>query len=396
MRISGDFAPIWEHDLIDGSDSASLRLGGQSPDGLDHGDDRLSSPPAPTANIRATHDGVRNTDPYFVAGHDPGDSLPSSAFPHAAGRDEPRDDVSSSRLAAELACLNPPLYAQPRSWTDGVQIMPLPRQHASVMNSILHVSLLRGDYVRAGQAFGMLLRASSGNSAIAIRTNGNWGIGAEILLRQRPDTPALPAHYDHDNNNDSEDNVYHDRPPEPDPSVDLPTLSLSAVKDYYESLILQYPYIPTNPHPSIDARTFYPAFFGLLIHEATETSRLAQQRLASESPDSNADDLTAIKRTELRAARAIASRIDDLIVSPQYDRFAPLLRLRGMVALWMADLTFAIVGEREISDGDEEDDGNDERAEALRIAAMERIRARTCFERCVQAGGEVPAQLMNR
>lgn len=394
MRISGDFAPIWEDDRAGGSNSArqaSKRLRRQSLVDLDDDGDTVLYPEVSTLRRRNGQDNVDNTDPFYVAGHDPDDPLPSSAFPHAPAHVVQAEHDSRSKLPDELASLNPPLYAQSRTWTADAGAVPLPRQHASVMNSILHVSLLRGDYIRAGHAFGLLLRASSGNSAIALRSNGNWGIGAEILLRQGSAINNPSRHHFDD---PDDDNDFHDHIDESSPTT-MPE-SLAAAKDYYESLIVQYPYLPKSPHAAtaIDARTFYPALFGLLIHEATESSRLAQQRLTSPSPDADADSLAVadIKRAELRAARTIASRIDDLVASPQYDRFHPLLRLRGMVALWVADLVLAVAGERDLSD--ESDD--EARTEGLRLVEMERDKARMYFERCVQAGGHVPEELMRR
>ena len=259
------------------------------------------------------------------------------------------------------------------------------------MSMIMHVSLLRGDYLRAGQAFGLLLRAAPTSSPLALRSSGNWGIGAEILLRmgvansrQRGKPRSSSADSDDEHTDDDQrNNDPHDH------ESDLAG-ALSATKEYYEALILQYPFQKHVPQ-AVDARTFYPALFGLLIHEAVETSRLARE-ISSDSPE-------AVIRAELRAARAIAARVDDLLVSPPYDRFAPLLRLRGMIGLWTADLVDALRDETSPRDYEDDDSMDDHstgdyddaaRAEMMRVAAAERDRARVCFERCVRAGGEVP------
>ncbi|KAF2151870.1 hypothetical protein K461DRAFT_158409 [Myriangium duriaei CBS 260.36] len=380
MRAIGDFAPLWEN-----SDSTSRSGGGDG--GAHRGTKRLrrdsydenaqvTSSQASSYLPREFVTGARRTDPHYVSGHEPGASLPSASFPHSAA-DKQRTSTSKRAIEDELASLNPPLYSHPRISSRDNSHNSLQRQHAAVMSTILHVSLQRGDFVRASQAFSTLLRVGSGVNALSIRSGGNWGIGAEILLRRRPQQKPPPRRRHRQDSTSSVDTNADDNdtslsePPSEANSILLS--NLSAAKEYYESLILQYPFRKTAPHAT-DARTFYPPLFGLMIYEAT---LLAQQETPSSSLSTNDDDSSG-RAVELRAARAIATRMDDLLASPPYDRFVPLLRLRGMVGLWIADL---IEG-----DADEHDDDDDR----PRSGAAERDRARVWFERCRKAGGDVP------
>lgn len=295
-------------------------------------------------------------DPFYVAGHDPLHTLPSANFPHH----DPRAKWD----------LDTPLVKQLPTTSD---VPTIQQQHAAVMATILHLSLQKGDYMRAGEAFSLLLRSTSTISTIDLRTNSSWAIGAEILLQGRHEQRVS---------------------------------NFAALKNFYEQLILQYPHAKRRPRV-VDDRTFYPALFSLLIYEATTHSSQAMRSIkrkgresASGNDDSESDpeDLEddddvrladtearlSIKRSELEAARSIARRMDELTVSPPYDRAVPLLRLRGMISLWIADVLEDL--ERLVGGSDDERDAEDA---APTAAVLERGSARTRFRRVLELGGDV-------
>ncbi|TKX18343.1 hypothetical protein C1H76_9131 [Elsinoe australis] len=402
MRLTADFAPIWEivepkGTTTPGTGGAALRKGKkrsrskQSEEEAEQ-EERQSSP-RPRVRSRS-RSRVDVKDQYYVAGYDPDQPLPSAFFPHSPIPSK-RGVPSQFESEDAFASLNPPLQVTPPS--QQAEQSSLQRQHVSVMNQILHISLLRGDYHRAGQAFSLLLRAAPSKTNINLRTNGNWGVGAEILLRQGKNNPRqTPDHrtFAHDDNDSFS---LPSSPPQADvEESNTPFISsdgIAAAKAYYEALILQHPFDKLNPH-STDARTFYPALFSLLIYDASEGAKAALARLPppsapssdSESDQSDQDNerqaaTTDIKRAELSSAKAIAKQIDDVLVSPPYDRFVPLLRLRGMVALWEADLCQAVAkGEGHHEGSNLADD----------MTTSAKNTARDAFRRVISHGGTLP------
>ncbi|KAF2403309.1 hypothetical protein EJ06DRAFT_553659 [Trichodelitschia bisporula] len=239
---------------------------------------------------------------------------PKHPFPHAP---EPSSSHVLRDAKAEVQSLKPPLHH-----VDPAYYEPLPykstepgtlrERHLAVLTAVLHHTLLRRDYRRAGRAWGMLLRSS--RDAADVRIQGRWGIGSELLLR----------------NEDA---------------------GFRAARQYYERLVVQFPEAPTGTPRYRHARAghFYVAMFSLWIYEVTEAG------------------------TELlEGARSIAARMDEVLVSPPYDRNAELLHLRAMVSLWIHDL----LGD---TDGGDIDDVRDD----------EMTKARELLQRCVASGGQV-------
>ncbi|KAI4735884.1 hypothetical protein E4T44_15258, partial [Aureobasidium sp. EXF-8845] len=170
---------------------------------------------------------------------------------------------------------------------------------------------------------------------------------------------------------------------------DAPLISdqgLDTAKDYYERLILQFPFQKTNPN-AISSLTFYPAMFGLCIYEIQQKCKQALENIHNSSSDMDQSDsdlasdqnqesegVTAIKRSELNSAASLAARMDEIMLSPPFDTYPPLLQLRGSVALWLADLYIAA------AESDDDGDENKERA------SMERSKAKRCVDRLRAAG----------
>ena len=109
------------------------------------------------------------------------------------------------------------------------------------------------------------------------------------------------------------------------------------------------------------ALQFYPAMFGLWIHAVQENHKrilsTSRQGYDCGSADNDLFDLMNLRATTAQSASEIATRLDELLVSPPYSDQAELWRMRGMVALWTADLLrkdddleALFEGERAISD----------------------------------------------
>jgi len=378
MRSVNQFSPVWES-----RDSRHVRnSGGQNtrapPDADDDEteDDRsLQSEVDEYRQRIKTVDGKK--DQFYVAGFVPENSALPPPFPHGyKGHDRRLDRHSIDRSLEQAPSLH--------------------QQHLAAMTSVLHTSLLKGDYIRAGRAWGMLLRSSSEGRPIDLRSNGRWGIGAEILLKR--DGSKLDQAFRPENH--SEDSTS---------KLAISKESFQAAKDYYEQLILQYPYQRHLPH-TINAMTFYPAMFGLMVYEAVEMSKRAMSEIREMSPepfspdrseDSDSSQKTKtvdVKRAELESATTVAARMDETLLTPPYDKYIPLLQMRGMVSLWIADLhedISSIYPETEDEEAVSQEHSmqtyaaRQEQDRMMSQAKMERDRARLQFRKVVEGGGQV-------
>lgn len=209
---------------------------------------------------------------------------------------------------------------QEASWTDDstkgpIRAPTLHLQHLSVITAILHRCLAEKDYTRASRAFGLVLRDSIGGHAIDIRSEGRWGIGAEILLKagSEQDRPLGKEGRDGETAK---------------PAPLFTREGFERARNYYERLIIQYPF--SKPHAaSVNALDFYQALFGLWIYIVHEEGKT----------ETNSDsDSVSPQLHELNQAREIAGRMDACMSSIPFSDDLELIRLRGMVALWIADL----------------------------------------------------------
>lgn len=352
---------------------------------------------------------------YKIAGQPLDKPLPEGHFAHAPPPADPEtcpgtDDTTSvegDRRNKRHATIDSPNLEIVKNAARPTR--NLRHQHLAVVTAIVHRCLLQGDFQRAGRAMGLLLRSEIGKGEyFDIRADGRWGIGAEILLR-RGESGGNSLNSSHSSTDEG----------------------FEAAKDYYERLILQYPYRKSHPH-AVSAIHFYPAMFSLWIYQVQCRSKRAReqlQRLGSpkeRSPDSahgelnqaidaeeehaDADEESGrndrkgregeIRVTELRQALEIAARMDQLMVSPPYDKNVPLLKFRGMVALWIGDLRVAEAeyesGRFDASPSADEPDASMDRILARRRyegSLVERQkdvnRARICFRRVIGEGGEL-------
>ncbi|KAF7524040.1 hypothetical protein G7054_g11552 [Neopestalotiopsis clavispora] len=264
-------------------------------------------------------------------------------------------------------------------------------KHMSTMMTILHRCIHEGDMVRAKRAFGLLL----GTRHVDVRLNNMWTLGTEILMRDgeekkgpklgsaKGDGDFSAAAADSSRDNDDED---------PDTAADgsngrlpLPARwgsadNIQKVRDYIETLAQHYPYDAQFTR-SVSAVDFWPALYNIEIYNVDAEHRRALHRLEEsaaledededdnreidmpdgDDDDENDDDYEArlerrsqkreadraqrrcaardeIQNETRMAAQQIAERMDNLMMAAPYTTHVELLRLRGMLSLFIGDL----------------------------------------------------------
>lgn len=285
---------------------------------------------------------------YRIAGLPFDNELPGGKFPHAAPPSDIPARITRKEIDVEMSQLSPPIY-EPKSST---QSRNTRLQHLSVLTTILHRCLLQGDYIRAGRAWGLILREEFSGITADVRTQGRWGIGAEIILRR-------------DLQNTDSENINPQKFERSSAETSKPWFTrkgFEEAKNYYERLILQYPYRRSAPN-SVGPLDFYPAMFGLWVYVAQEESRssreVSEELGGGWGDDSDGDEededlsmssnvqtqrkgkkapISQILEKEFQEAQQIATRMDEVMVSPPYSDSVELLRLRGMVSLWIGGL----------------------------------------------------------
>ncbi|KAL3474898.1 extracellular mutant protein 11-domain-containing protein [Aspergillus californicus] len=294
---------------------------------------------------------------YRVAGLSFDAELPGGRFPHAPLQDKTRPFNTRGSILRQLSSLSPPIYVPQSAAHQG----NIRFHHLSVLTSVLHRCFLDGDYVRAGRAWGLIIRERFDGNPIDMRTEDRWGIGAEILLRKGCQVSGGLS---------GSEGVYSDEQGGCDDSSKLffTRKGFEDAKQYYETLIVQHP-----------ALHFYPAMFGLWVYVTQEESTVARRALDERDPASlreawDNDDAESeidvwekyrrlaagIRATELAEAQKIAARMDEIILSPPYSDSPELLELRGMISLWIADLfVSSLPGGDDQGGRNELDDDND-------------------------------------
>jgi hypothetical protein len=296
--------------------------------------------------VLASAPSVNRTDPYHVAGLSREHPLPRYPFPHAPVKSA---DVPRRSSQEELAAVYPPLYV-PKVEVDD-QSTSLKRRHLDNITTILHRCMLKGDWERASRAWGLLARTEIGGLGIDVRQHGRWGIGAEILMRREKGKVSEQSAAVRRSSVDDTSSIH-------DEASDLPATrpahrfadeGFKLAREYYERLVLQYPYTPHTQH-TINAKVFYPALFNIWVYEvqaryqhlrseASRARRSSSHSIASDDAGENADAASRdLASREIADATPIAERLDELLLSPPYDISEPLLRLRGMMGLWLSDL----------------------------------------------------------
>ncbi|CZR62323.1 uncharacterized protein PAC_12220 [Phialocephala subalpina] len=322
-------------------------------------------------------------------------------------------------------------------------------QHLAVLTAILQRCLLEGDIDRAKRAWAMLIRGQFGGKGVDLRQSGYWGIGAELLMRSL-DKPGKRPSYD--SNSEDEEEEDGERRREEGGWRWGTKEGLEKTKDYYERLILQHPY-KRHFHGSVNALDFWPAMVGCEIYgiQAEQKQSLRKlekdadeddggERSGSESEASAEEDeedtanggyaadqrrkdrrmnrraerrwveRDEIRRTALAAAEKIAARLDELMGTPPFSDSHNMLRLRGMLALYIGDFS---VPAKPIEDDDEEEEQSLRRSQRLsrggrdtkrrflfrermndhergkKKQAEEQEKARKIFDRIAKGGGSL-------
>lgn len=301
---------------------------------------------------------------YRVAGLPFDEELPGGHFPHGPAKERNLKVNDRHSIEKQLSNLSPPLYAPQSAARQG----NLRLHHLSVLTSVLHRCLLDGDYIRAGKAWGLLIREQFRGQPIDVRSEGRWGIGAEILLRK-----------DHQISSRVSEGTLTDGDGNHGPGAFSRLLftrkGFEDAKEYYETLIIQHPYQKHAPN-AIDALHFYPAMFGLWVYVTQEESVAARGDLEDRDPaslreawedeDANSENgsrddwqekyqrlAAGVRAKELAEAYRISARMDGLLTSPPYSDSPELLELRGMVSLWIADLLISSLPSGDSVDEDE-------------------------------------------
>ncbi|KAL1800648.1 hypothetical protein ACET3X_000990 [Alternaria dauci] len=313
--------------------------------------------------------------------------VPPPPFPHAPASVAEPHHVPVN-VHEEMARPPSRLYAVNATSKSGVvhgQPETQKKAHLDSLSTLMHCCLLKGDYERAGRAWGMILRTQvAGGRPVDPRNHGRWGIGAEIALRRGPQT--LNEHR-------------------------FSEQGFELAREYYNRIIIQHPNRKLQRH-AVDERAFYPPMFSLWIYEVCEKSKRARTELRDDSANQTRssrsmsvdsslskgpDDLSAkeeaIQREELIQALEIAERLDQVIMSPPFDRQPSLLELRGNVALWISDLTMGKMGSDEDWDMDLHVSSSSISDQLRRLAKahQELLAAQEFFERAAANGGEAPA-----
>lgn len=302
---------------------------------------------------------------YRVAGLSFDEELPGGHFPHGPVKEKDSRPNNRHSIQRQLSALSPPIYAPQSAARQG----NLRLHHLAVLTSLLHRCLLDGDYIRAGRAWGLIIREQFGGNPIDVREEDRWGIGAEILLRK---DRQMSNELSRDENNDSDGPARHGI----FSKLLFTKKGFEDAKAYYETLIIQHPYQRTAPN-AISSLHFYPAMFGLWIYVTQEESNAARKTLEEQDPatlrevwgdqEIESDDredwwpkyqrlAAKIRASELVEADRIATRIDSILTSPPYSDSPELLELRGMVSLWIADLLVSSLASGSSDEAEDERD----------------------------------------
>ncbi|KAG9241032.1 hypothetical protein BJ878DRAFT_522747 [Calycina marina] len=254
-------------------------------------------------------------------------------------------------------------------------------RHLNVLTAILHKCLLDSDIPRAKRAYAMLIRTQISGQGVDIRNSGYWGIGAELLMRssQANEDRNTEVLGQQDGKNQT-----------PEPWSDKG--GRAKAKEYYEWLILQYPY-RKQFDKSVTDIDFWPAMLGCEIYGIQLEHKKRERQIECEEngcKDGNGSDdveddgeeitrngdFTAsqnrrarrraerverhwklreeLRQTSLEATKSLAARMDDLMIPAPFSNNHSLLRLRGMLALYIGDLS---VQAAPIEVEDEDSDG---------------------------------------
>ncbi|KAK0619889.1 hypothetical protein B0T14DRAFT_566693 [Immersiella caudata] len=238
------------------------------------------------------------------------------------------------------------------------------RAKLGALSTAVQRFLSEGDIDSASRAFGLLARAKVYGTGVDLRRERYWELGAEILARQG-EVSGKQEEGDGDGGRGQEE-------------------GRERIAMFYEWLVRQHPW--TSSHlSSISALDFYPAMFGCQMEgvhalHAKELERVEDELRAGrfdwgdggyeeEGEGVDAMDVDGggneeeeytksearferklrhakdrLRRTALTRMRELEKKMDDTMTVPPFSTHPRLLRLRGMVALYIADLCVPLDG----------------------------------------------------
>ena len=211
------------------------------------------------------------------------------------------------------------------------------QHHLAVLTVIMHQSLLQHDFVRAGRAWGMLLRSEANGHSMDLRSGYRWGLGAEILLRRQRQLSQAS------NQTSSAFEIGLSATESPDQYINSD--GFEKARQYYNRLSLQYPYYKSFPN-AIGPLDFHFAIFSLWIYVSANqeawdagVNRAAPAYAARSQLEQEITE--DCQKEALRRAREISQQLDGLLSSPPYSDSEMFRKLKAMVDLWTADLAIA-------------------------------------------------------
>ena len=279
--------------------------------------------------------------------------------------------IFRGRISDELATFKPPLYVAMENPPNDVSEkftggMRLRHYHLKTITAVLHKCLSECDYIRAGRAWAILLRAEQLGQSMDLRAYDRWGVGAEILIQRESQLTRKTLDY----------RMYEAS--NPTSYLRVKSETIEKAKEYYERLLLQYPYRKAFPS-AIGALDFSIALFTLWIYAVKERNSRALMAVGNsnerideivagangdspKSPTSHIQpdpyqNIKQVKQNTLQNVHEIADRLDELLAFPPYSGNAKVSKLRGQIALWIADLSVAPISSEKNSSvsGNEED-----------------------------------------
>ena len=274
---------------------------------------------------------------------------------------------ASPQIARELGSLRPPLRnrfhpSHELSPSSPSHSKGLKKQHLDALVAVMHRSILDGDFRRARRAWGTLLRLEVNGQSLDLRTGGRWGLGAEVDLQS-----CSPRTYRSDGDSGATESDT------PLPQIFSNPEDLEKAKDYLGRLILQYPYRKAFPDVT-GPLDFHLAMFGFWISSIVHEGWLAMPDLPRTATNERQNSTDAFGKNEtmeerptlrvrprrhsihestrkntLRHIYGLNAQLDELLSSPPYSDEPSFWELKGMVALWTADLSL----ESDLSPSDE-------------------------------------------
>ena len=280
--------------------------------------------------------------------------IPEGNFPYAyPGRDPATELLDKEDLFQELKRLkiDPESQLSRNSDSSLRQQLTLRQQHITNVLTILHRCLLRGDYIRASRAWGILLRVEQKRDPRFLRSNGRWGIGAEILLRRNIDV----ADDDHQNSNTSPISECEDQE---DPDLPLISAALcedgfSKIRTYFDALSVLYPRRKGAPN-AIDELVLKHTMFALWIHFVQEHAKVIHRGMQGRQNHPENDIASDIRHPDVGdakeqfyrsqvylwdQAKQVHSELEELVMKAEFADDKPLCELRNMARRWVDDLS---------------------------------------------------------